>query len=125
MTVCPWQTRSRKGWLKPKQVLDVRGDWAAKQPEVRPGGWAFQYNNAYYPDLDDTAVGTRDRKLHLVGCTVWRQNDFLPLLGIGGYAYPQNQQEGGADGGKGDRSADSGTAKTILGQRTNGTGKAL
>ncbi len=43
-------------WLKPKQVLDVRGDWAAKRPEVRPGGWAFQYNNAYYPDLDDTAV---------------------------------------------------------------------
>jgi squalene cyclase len=23
---------------------------------VRPGGWAFQYNNAHYPDLDDTAV---------------------------------------------------------------------
>ena len=43
-------------WLVPKQVLDVKGDWAAKRPEVRPGGWAFQYNNAYYPDLDDTAV---------------------------------------------------------------------
>jgi squalene-hopene/tetraprenyl-beta-curcumene cyclase len=43
-------------WLKPKQVLDVVGDWAAKRPDVRPGGWAFQYNNAYYPDLDDTAV---------------------------------------------------------------------
>jgi squalene-hopene/tetraprenyl-beta-curcumene cyclase len=43
-------------WLLPKQVLDVRGDWAVKAPNVRPGGWAFQYNNAYYPDLDDTAV---------------------------------------------------------------------
>jgi squalene-hopene/tetraprenyl-beta-curcumene cyclase len=43
-------------WLKPKQVLDIKGDWAVKRPEVRPGGWAFQYNNAYYPDLDDTAV---------------------------------------------------------------------
>ena len=43
-------------WLLPKQVLDVKGDWAVKRPEVRPGGWAFQYNNAYYPDLDDTAV---------------------------------------------------------------------
>lgn len=43
-------------WLKPKQVLDVKGDWAVKRPEVRPGGWAFQYNNAHYPDLDDTAV---------------------------------------------------------------------
>jgi squalene-hopene/tetraprenyl-beta-curcumene cyclase len=43
-------------WLKPKQVLDIKGDWAVKCPQVRPGGWAFQYNNAYYPDLDDTAV---------------------------------------------------------------------
>jgi squalene-hopene/tetraprenyl-beta-curcumene cyclase len=43
-------------WLKPLQVLDLKGDWAAKKPDVRPGGWAFQYNNAYYPDLDDTAV---------------------------------------------------------------------
>jgi squalene-hopene/tetraprenyl-beta-curcumene cyclase len=43
-------------WLLGKQVLDLKGDWAVKRPEVRPGGWAFQYNNAYYPDLDDTAV---------------------------------------------------------------------
>lgn len=43
-------------WLKPLQVLDVKGDWADVKPNVRPGGWAFQYNNAHYPDLDDTAV---------------------------------------------------------------------
>ena len=43
-------------WLKPLQVLDVKGDWANEKPDVRPGGWAFQYNNAHYPDLDDTAV---------------------------------------------------------------------
>jgi squalene-hopene/tetraprenyl-beta-curcumene cyclase len=43
-------------WLKPRQVLDVEGDWIEKRPGVRPGGWAFQYNNAHYPDLDDTAV---------------------------------------------------------------------
>jgi squalene-hopene/tetraprenyl-beta-curcumene cyclase len=43
-------------WVKPKQVLDVAGDWAARRPDVRPGGWAFQYANAHYPDLDDTAV---------------------------------------------------------------------
>jgi squalene-hopene/tetraprenyl-beta-curcumene cyclase len=43
-------------WLLPKQVLDIKGDWVVKRPEIRPGGWAFQYNNAYYPDLDDTAV---------------------------------------------------------------------
>jgi squalene-hopene/tetraprenyl-beta-curcumene cyclase len=43
-------------WLKPRQVLDVAGDWAEERPGVRPGGWAFQYNNDHYPDLDDTAV---------------------------------------------------------------------
>ncbi|MGJ0511436.1 squalene--hopene cyclase, partial [Methylocystis sp.] len=43
-------------WLAPLQVLDVKGDWAAQRPDVRPGGWAFQYANAYYPDVDDTAV---------------------------------------------------------------------
>ena len=43
-------------WLKKLQVLDVVGDWATWRPNVRPGGWAFQYNNAHYPDLDDTAV---------------------------------------------------------------------
>ncbi len=43
-------------WLKPLQVLDVKGDWADARPDVRPGGWAFQYNNPHYPDTDDTAV---------------------------------------------------------------------
>jgi len=43
-------------WLKPLQVLDVAGDWAEEKPDVPPGGWAFQYRNDYYPDLDDTAV---------------------------------------------------------------------
>jgi squalene-hopene/tetraprenyl-beta-curcumene cyclase len=50
------RAREALDWLKPRQVLDLKGDWAVKKPDVRPGGWAFQYNNAYYPDLDDTAV---------------------------------------------------------------------
>jgi len=44
------------GWLLPLQELEGKGDWAERRPEVRPGGWAFQYRNAHYPDLDDTAV---------------------------------------------------------------------
>jgi squalene-hopene/tetraprenyl-beta-curcumene cyclase len=43
-------------WLLPKQILDVKGDWIARRPNVRPGGWAFQYANPHYPDVDDTAV---------------------------------------------------------------------
>lgn len=52
------QARAREAleWLKPLQVLDVKGDWAVRRPDVRPGGWAFQYANAHYPDVDDTAV---------------------------------------------------------------------
>jgi squalene-hopene/tetraprenyl-beta-curcumene cyclase len=43
-------------WLEAKQVLEHAGDWVAARPRVRPGGWAFQYENPYYPDLDDTAL---------------------------------------------------------------------
>src|SRR5262249_34816793 len=43
-------------WLLPLQECEVKGDWAERRPAVRPGGWAFQYRNAHYPDLDDTAV---------------------------------------------------------------------
>jgi squalene-hopene/tetraprenyl-beta-curcumene cyclase len=48
--------RAALEWLKPLQILDVKGDWAAQRPDVRPGGWAFQYANPHYPDTDDTAV---------------------------------------------------------------------
>lgn len=43
-------------WLKERQILDTVGDWAVKRPKCRPGGWAFQYENPHYPDVDDTAV---------------------------------------------------------------------
>ena len=46
-------------WLAERQVNDLRGDWIENAPaEVQPGGWAFQYANPYYPDIDDTAVVT-------------------------------------------------------------------
>jgi squalene-hopene/tetraprenyl-beta-curcumene cyclase len=43
-------------WLVPLQELELRGDWTVRRPNVRPGGWAFQYANPHYPDVDDTAV---------------------------------------------------------------------
>jgi squalene-hopene/tetraprenyl-beta-curcumene cyclase len=43
-------------WLEARQVLDVAGDWASARPALRPGGWAFQYANPHYPDVDDTAA---------------------------------------------------------------------
>ncbi|HEY0425949.1 MAG TPA: squalene--hopene cyclase [Rhodopila sp.] len=49
-------TQAACDWLIPLQVTDVVGDWAVRRPGLRPGGWAFQYNNPHYPDVDDTAV---------------------------------------------------------------------
>ena len=43
-------------WLAGRQVTRIAGDWAAQRPGLEPGGWAFQYWNDYYPDVDDTAV---------------------------------------------------------------------
>ena len=42
-------------WLVERQIL-VTGDWQVKRPFLQPGGWAFQYHNDIYPDLDDTAM---------------------------------------------------------------------
>jgi squalene-hopene/tetraprenyl-beta-curcumene cyclase len=43
-------------WLKTKQLLDEPGDWRVRRPHLAGGGWAFQFANDFYPDLDDTAV---------------------------------------------------------------------
>jgi squalene-hopene/tetraprenyl-beta-curcumene cyclase len=43
-------------WLKPLQILDGPADWKEYNPHLLSGGWAFEYRNDHYPDLDDTAV---------------------------------------------------------------------
>ncbi|MFT9208150.1 squalene--hopene cyclase [Acetobacter orientalis] len=50
------ELRKASAWLRDKQILNVEGDWAINKPGLAPGGWAFQYGNDYYPDVDDTAV---------------------------------------------------------------------
>jgi squalene-hopene/tetraprenyl-beta-curcumene cyclase len=42
-------------WLLGEEVT-VRGDWSIRLPGVAPGGWAFEFENDVYPDVDDTAV---------------------------------------------------------------------
>ncbi len=42
-------------WLFDKQVF-TRGDWALKAPFLEGGGWAFQFENDFYPDVDDTSM---------------------------------------------------------------------
>ncbi len=43
-------------WLKDHQLSDEPGDWREARPHLKGGGWAFQYSNYYYPDLDDTSM---------------------------------------------------------------------
>jgi len=50
------EVAAANAWLRTKQVNNLVGDWAAARPHTPPGGWAFQYENAHYPDVDDTAV---------------------------------------------------------------------
>jgi squalene-hopene/tetraprenyl-beta-curcumene cyclase len=47
--------RTAAGWLCAKEVR-FRGDWAQKNPQPAPSGWAFEFNNVFYPDTDDTAM---------------------------------------------------------------------
>ncbi|OKH30712.1 squalene--hopene cyclase [[Phormidium ambiguum] IAM M-71] len=42
-------------WLIEKQILDY-GDWAVKNKKGKPGAWAFEFINRFYPDVDDSAV---------------------------------------------------------------------
>ena len=51
----PAEVEKAAEWLLDRQVR-VKGDWSVKLPNVEPGGWAFEYCNNAYPDIDDTAV---------------------------------------------------------------------
>ncbi len=46
--------RSAAQWLLDHQILGP-GDWQVKNKDAAPGGWAFEFRNDFYPDVDDTA----------------------------------------------------------------------
>ena len=41
-------------WLESEEIR-VPGDWAVRRPDLPPAGWAFEFENDHYPDIDDTA----------------------------------------------------------------------
>jgi squalene-hopene/tetraprenyl-beta-curcumene cyclase len=47
--------RRAADWLLAKEVRR-KGDWSVKRPHTEPSGWAFEYTNEFYPDVDDTAM---------------------------------------------------------------------
>ena len=42
-------------WLLAREIRR-QGDWSVKRPNTTPSGWAFEYANGFYPDIDDTAM---------------------------------------------------------------------
>ncbi len=42
-------------WMLSKEIRR-KGDWAVKRRDTPPSGWAFEFNNEFYPDIDDTAM---------------------------------------------------------------------
>jgi squalene-hopene/tetraprenyl-beta-curcumene cyclase len=58
-------------WLKERQLSDEPGDWRDRRPNLKGGGWAFEYANPHYPDLDDTAV--IGWVMHLTGMERYRE----------------------------------------------------
>ncbi len=50
----PRMTRAAD-WLVSKEVRR-KGDWSVKRPDTEPSGWAFEFANEFYPDIDDTAM---------------------------------------------------------------------
>jgi squalene-hopene/tetraprenyl-beta-curcumene cyclase len=58
-------------WLRDEQLTDEPGDWRQNVPDLRGGGWPFQFKNSYYPDLDDTAVVAW--AMHLIGPERYRE----------------------------------------------------
>lgn len=47
--------RRAADWLMAREVRRT-GDWSVKRPRTAPSGWAFEYRNEFYPDIDDTAM---------------------------------------------------------------------
>lgn len=67
-------------WLKSKQLQDEPGDWRISKPDLAGGGWAFQFANPHYPDVDDTAIvgfAMADSKVCDLGESILRASHWI------------------------------------------------
>lgn len=67
-------------WLQARQILTGEADWQDYQPDLAGGGWAFEYKNDFYPDLDDTAIvgwAMHQSELTRYGYSIKRAADWL------------------------------------------------
>jgi len=80
--------RAAGDWLLREEVTSRAGDWAIRHPEIPTGGWAFEFDNDLYPDVDDTAVVVLAlRELGLGDAAVRRGLDWMVGMqsGSGGW----------------------------------------
>ncbi|KAL2842283.1 terpenoid cyclases/protein prenyltransferase alpha-alpha toroid [Aspergillus pseudodeflectus] len=54
--VAPVQLAKPIQWIRERQHSGPKGDWRVLNPMTKAGGWAFEYHNTWYPDVDDTAA---------------------------------------------------------------------
>ncbi len=54
--------RRAASWLI-REEIRVKGDWAVYRPHLEPSGWAFEFDNVHYPDIDDSAIIVTDLAL--------------------------------------------------------------
>src|SRR5205814_2098051 len=86
------------GWLLDEEITGP-GDWQVRRPELATGGWAFEFDNDTYPDIDDTAeivlalrrarctpARTPWRLPSIGGCAGWLACS--PVTGAGGRSTP-------------------------------------
>ncbi len=76
-------------WLKDRQLSDEPGDWRIPRPHLAGGGWAFQYSNYYYPDLDDTSMVAW--AMHRTG----KEKYFEPILRAANWVAGMQSDGGG------------------------------
>lgn len=88
-------------WLLSKQCLDY-GDWAIKNKIGKPGGWAFEFTNRFYPDIDDSAavimalegitlVNEQQKKAAINRCLQWIETMQCKTGGWAAFDIDNNQ----------------------------------
>ena len=74
-------------WLLKEQIVDQGGDWQVKRPNLKPGGWAFEFANGNYPDTDDSAMVLI--ALHKMG---WNDSEAMRKAMVGGVEWVEGMQ---------------------------------
>jgi len=85
-------------WMLNKQIRRA-GDWRVRRPHAQPGGWYFQFENEFYPDIDDTAVVLMALGKVILPDEEWKRREMLR-----GFRWLLAMQ--GRDGGWGSFDAD-------------------